>query len=116
MAKIIVIGAVAGGATVASQIRRLDPDSDITVYEKDRDMSFANCGLPYYLGEVVEDRDMMLSATPEQFKDKKHITRRGKHDDKSRFGESKKGVAYYVYYDLDAHGYRTASQSWKVRY
>ena len=40
-------------------------------------------------------------------KDKKHITRRGKHDDKSRFGTSKKGVAYYVYYDLDAHGYRT---------
>ena len=43
-------------------------------------------------------------------KDKKHITRRGKHDDKSRFGTSKQGKAYYVYYDLDAHGYRTASQ------
>ena len=43
-------------------------------------------------------------------KDKKHITRRGKHDDKSRFGTSKKGVSYYVYYDLDPHGYRTASQ------
>lgn len=80
MAKIIVIGAVAGGATVASQIRRLDPDSDITVYEKDRDMSFANCGLPYYLGEVVEDRDMMLSATPDQFKDKKHITVKTYHE------------------------------------
>jgi hypothetical protein len=39
-------------------------------------------------------------------KHKKHITRRGKHDEKSRFGTSKKGVAYYVYYDLDAHGYR----------
>ena len=62
------------------QIRRLDPDSDITVYEKDRDMSFANCGLPYYLGEVVEDRDMMLSATPEQFKDKKHITVKTYHE------------------------------------
>ena len=49
-------------------------------------------------------------------KDKKHITRRGKHDEKSRYGTSKKGVAYYVYYDLDAHGYRTASQSWKVRH
>ena len=47
---------------------------------------------------------------------KKHITRRGKHDEKSRYGTSKKGVAYYVYYDLDAHGYRTASQSWKVRH
>ena len=39
-------------------------------------------------------------------KHKKHITRQGKHDEKSRFGVSKKGVAYYVYYDLDAHGYR----------
>jgi hypothetical protein len=55
-------------------------------------------------------------------KDKKHITRRGKHDDKSRYGTSKKGVAYYVYYDLDASlkaekpQYRTASGSWKVRF
>ena len=49
-------------------------------------------------------------------KDKKHITRQGKHDEKSRYGTSKKGVAYYVYYDLDAHGYRTASGSWKVRF
>ena len=48
-------------------------------------------------------------------KDKKHITRRGKHDEKSRYGTSKKGEPYYVYYDLDAHGYRTASKSWKVR-
>ena len=48
-------------------------------------------------------------------KDKKHITRRGKHDEKSRYGTSKKGVPYYVYYDLDAHGYRTATTSWKVR-
>jgi hypothetical protein len=49
-------------------------------------------------------------------KDKKHITRQGKHDEKSRYGTSKKGVAYYVYYDLDAHGYRTASGSWKIRF
>ena len=48
-------------------------------------------------------------------KDKKHITRRGKHDEKSRYGTSKKGVPYYVYYDLDAHGYKTATTSWKVR-
>ena len=49
-------------------------------------------------------------------KHKKHITRRGKHDDKSRVRVSKKGIAYYVYYDLDAHGYRTANTTWKVRY
>ena len=49
-------------------------------------------------------------------KDKKHITRQGKHDEKSRYGTSKKGNPYYVYYDLDAHGYRTATGSWKVRF
>ena len=42
-------------------------------------------------------------------KHKKHITRQGKHDDKSRYGTTKKGVPYYVYYDLDSHGYRTAT-------
>ena len=48
-------------------------------------------------------------------KHKKHITRLGKHDEKSRYGTSKKGVPYYVYYDLEAHNYRCASGSWKVR-
>ena len=45
----------------------------------------------------------------------RHITRLAKHDEKSRYGTSKKGVPYYVYYDLDAHNYRTATTSWKVR-
>ena len=49
-------------------------------------------------------------------KDKKHITRHGKHDNKSRFWQSKAGVPLYTYYDLDSHGYRTASRHWKVRY
>ena len=48
-------------------------------------------------------------------KHKKHITRHGTHDEKSRFGTNKKAVAYYVYKDLDAHNYRTASRSWKIR-
>ena len=48
-------------------------------------------------------------------KHKKHITRHGKHDDKSRFGTNKKGVAYYVYYDINAYNHRTASGSWKIR-
>ncbi|KIX90591.1 CoA-disulfide reductase [Staphylococcus microti] len=78
--KIIVVGAVAGGATSASQIRRLDPESDITVYEKDRHMSFANCGLPYYLGNVVSSRDQLLPMTPEKFKEKKNITVKLQHE------------------------------------
>ena len=49
-------------------------------------------------------------------KHKKHITRQGNHVEKSWFGVAKDGTAYYVYYDLDSHGYRTASGNWKVRY
>ena len=49
-------------------------------------------------------------------KHKKHITRQGKHDEKSRFWKSSKGVNLYTYFDLDAGGYRTASTTWKVRH
>ncbi len=80
MRKIIVVGAVAGGATCASQIRRLDKDSQITIFEKDRDMSFANCGLPYYLGNVVNERKDVLPITPDMFKEKKNITVKTYHE------------------------------------
>ena len=49
-------------------------------------------------------------------KHKKHITRLGKHGEKSRFDVNKKSVPFYVYYDLEQHGYRSASGNWKVRY
>lgn len=80
MSKIVVVGAVAGGATVASQIRRLDKESEIIVFEKDRDMSFANCALPYYLGNVVTSRELVLEATPEQFYDSKQIKVKPYHE------------------------------------
>ncbi|MBV5191065.1 CoA-disulfide reductase [Staphylococcus chromogenes] len=78
--KVIVVGAVAGGATAASQLRRLDASAQINVYEKDRDMSFANCGLPYYLGHVIKSRDDMLPITPNDFKEKKNIDVYLKHE------------------------------------
>lgn len=80
MHKIVVVGAVAGGATVASQIRRLDQESEIVIFEKDRDMSFANCALPYYLGNVVDSRDKVLEATPESFYDSKQINVKPYHE------------------------------------
>ena len=49
-------------------------------------------------------------------KHKKHITRNGTHDEKSRFGKSKKGIPYYVDFVLDVWGYRTATTTWKVRH
>ncbi|WP_436855287.1 CoA-disulfide reductase [Staphylococcus caeli] len=80
MHKIVVVGAVAGGATVASQIRRLDQESEIVVFEKDRDMSFANCALPYYLGNVVDSRDKVLEASPESFYESKRINVKPYHE------------------------------------
>lgn len=70
MAKVIVVGGVAGGATAASQLRRLNQEIDITIYEKDRDISFANCGLPYHIGGEVDKRGKLIAATPESFNDK----------------------------------------------
>ncbi len=70
MAKVIVVGGVAGGATAASQLRRLNQEIDITIYEKDRDISFANCGLPYHIGGEVDERRKLIAATPESFNEK----------------------------------------------
>lgn len=70
MVKVVVIGGVAGGATAASQLRRLDPDCEITIFEKDRDISFANCGLPYHIGGEVGRREQLIAATPESFSKK----------------------------------------------
>ncbi|RIN78103.1 CoA-disulfide reductase [Staphylococcus simulans] len=73
MTHIIIVGGVAGGATVASQLRRLNSEYKITVYEKDRDVTFANCGLPYYLGGIIPDRSQLLNYTPQALKDQKDI-------------------------------------------
>lgn len=79
MPKIVVVGAVAGGATVASQIRYLDKDSSITVFDQDETMSFAACGMPYYLGGHIENEQDLIATTPEEFKDEKNITVKMKH-------------------------------------
>ena len=61
--KIIIVGGVAGGATAAARLRRLDESSQIIMFEKGEYISFANCGLPYYIGEVIQDRDKLLVQT-----------------------------------------------------
>ncbi len=65
MKQVIIVGGVAGGATAAAQLRRIDSDINITIYEKGRDISFGNCGLPYNIGGEVSDRDKLVAATPE---------------------------------------------------
>jgi NADPH-dependent 2,4-dienoyl-CoA reductase/sulfur reductase-like enzyme/rhodanese-related sulfurtransferase len=63
--KILIIGGVAGGASAAARLRRLDEDSHIVMFERDSYISFANCGLPYYIGGSIEDRSKLLIQTPE---------------------------------------------------
>ncbi|MCT4660723.1 MAG: FAD-dependent oxidoreductase, partial [Tissierellales bacterium] len=66
--KIVIIGGVAGGASAAARLRRLNEKSEIIMLEKGEHISFANCGLPYYIGGVIESRDSLLVQTPEAMK------------------------------------------------
>ena len=65
--KIIIIGGVAGGATTAARIRRVDETAEIILLEKGKHISYANCGLPYYIGGVIEEREKLFVKTPEAF-------------------------------------------------
>ena len=66
--KTIIIGGVAGGATAAARLRRLDEKADIIILERGEYVSFANCGLPYYIGGVITDRGDLTLQTPQSFK------------------------------------------------
>jgi NADPH-dependent 2,4-dienoyl-CoA reductase/sulfur reductase-like enzyme/rhodanese-related sulfurtransferase len=66
--RILVVGGVAGGASCAARARRLSEDAEIMIFERGPYVSFANCGLPYYVGDVITDERSLLVATPELFK------------------------------------------------
>ena len=65
--KVLIVGGVAGGATAAARIRRLDETAEITVFERSGYISYANCGLPYYIGDVITDPEDLTLQTPESF-------------------------------------------------
>ena len=65
--KIVIVGGVAGGATAAARIRRLDERAEIIIFERSGFISYANCGLPYYIGGVIEDEQDLTLQTPESF-------------------------------------------------
>jgi NADPH-dependent 2,4-dienoyl-CoA reductase/sulfur reductase-like enzyme/peroxiredoxin family protein/rhodanese-related sulfurtransferase/TusA-related sulfurtransferase len=67
MAKYLIIGGVAGGATAAARLRRIDEEAEIIMFERGPHISYANCGLPYYIGNVINDREKLLVQTPESF-------------------------------------------------
>ncbi len=60
--KLLIIGGVAGGATAAA--RRLDEHAEIILFERGEHISFANCGLPYYIGQIIKERDDLFVTTP----------------------------------------------------
>ena len=65
--KHLIIGGVAGGATAAARLRRIDEKAEIIMFEKGNDISYANCGLPYYIGGVIDERDKLFLQTPQSF-------------------------------------------------
>ncbi|AET68993.1 NAD(FAD)-dependent dehydrogenase [Desulfosporosinus orientis DSM 765] len=71
--KVLIVGGVAGGASTAARLRRLDENVEIILFERDRYISFANCGLPYYIGGSIKERDHLLVQTPEGMKDRFNI-------------------------------------------
>jgi len=64
--KLVIVGGVAGGATAAAKARRLNEHADIILLERGEYISFANCGLPYYIGGDIDDRDELLVTTAER--------------------------------------------------
>ena len=78
--KVVIVGGVAGGATAAARIRRLDEQAEIVVFERTSYMSYANCGLPYYIGGVIEDPEELTLQTPESFFARFRVDVRVRHE------------------------------------
>lgn len=68
--KVLIVGGVAGGASAAARLRRLDESAEIVVFERGSYISYANCGLPYYIGEVIKDKEELVLQTPERMKER----------------------------------------------
>ena len=78
--KVVIVGGVAGGATAAARIRRLDEQAEIIVFERSGYISYANCGLPYYIGGVIEDPENLTLQTPESFYRRFRIHMKVRHE------------------------------------
>lgn len=90
MKKVLIVGGVAGGASTATRLRRLDENLEIIIFEKGEYVSFANCGLPYHIGEVIENRESLLVQTPESLKARFNLDVRVKSEVIEVNGEDKK--------------------------
>jgi NADPH-dependent 2,4-dienoyl-CoA reductase/sulfur reductase-like enzyme len=71
--RILIVGGVAGGASCAARFRRLDESVEIVIFDRGPYVAFANCGLPYYVGDVISDERTLLVASPEMFRERFNI-------------------------------------------
>jgi len=78
--RVVIVGGVAGGATCAARLRRLDEKAEIIVLDRGPYVSFANCGLPYYVGNVIQEETKLLVATPELFRERFNIEVRTRNE------------------------------------
>jgi len=78
--KVVIVGGVAGGATAAARIRRLDEQAEIVVFERSGFISYANCGLPYYIGNVITDPEELTLQTPESFYSRFRVNIKVRHE------------------------------------
>lgn len=92
--KVLIVGGVAGGASAAARLRRLNEDAEIILLEKGEYISFANCGLPYYIGEVINEKDKLLVQTPENMKKRFRIDVRVNSEVTKVFPDKKTVVVY----------------------
>lgn len=78
--KYLIVGGVAGGATTAARLRRISENSEIIMFERGEYISYANCGLPYYIGDVITERDNLFVTTAESFNQRYQVTVRTKQE------------------------------------
>ena len=74
--KFLIVGGVAGGASAAARIRRLDESAEVIMFERGPDVSFSNCALPYHLSGMIEDADSLVLVDPEDFRTRYNIEAR----------------------------------------
>ncbi len=105
--KILIVGGVAGGASAAARLRRINENAEIIMFEKGEYISFANCGLPYYIGDVIKEKSKLTLQTPQSFKSRFNIDVRVFSEVVAIHKDSKKvsvknlnsGEIYEEYYD-----------------
>lgn len=105
--KVVIVGGVAGGATTATRLRRLDENAEIILFERGEHISFANCGLPYYVGDIIKNEEDLLVQTPEKFKERFNIDVRisqevikiDKENKKVEVKKNDTGETYFETYD-----------------